>query len=300
MNFDVVVSGLNVVDLLFKLPEHFVTDSKHEVDTILLQGGAPAGNAASVMAMLGLNTAFLGYRGDNTLSVVAESELQRCRVDTQLMLDNPVHAPAIAVVQINPKNGERTVFYSLANYSALAVSDIDSDSIKNSKLVFVDGYNVDTNIALLEVAQKFGIPSVLDIEAGDKDKLKTMLKLGSHCILPLECAQFLTGLEDAKACLINLATLTNGQLIITDGTNGSWAYDNGNIIHQTVFDTNVVDTTGCGDSYHGAYAYALLKGRSLQDRMKFASAYAAIIARYMGGRSYHPSAEEVDTLIQNT
>lgn len=297
MAIDVIVSGLLVVDILTEVPSKIIKGSKHEVSKIVVQGGAPAGNAACVIAQSGINTSFVGYKANNTLSMIANQELNKCNVQTSLMLEKENFQPAIAVVEVNPENGDRTVFYSLNNYTPLAKEDINEDWLKGSKLLLVDGYDVIGNLELLRLAKKHQIPSVLDIEAGDVAVLKQMITLGEHIILPLEGAQLITGLQDAEDCLFALSKLTNGQLVITDGAKGSWALEKNKIIHQAAFPTTVVDTTGCGDAFHGAYAMALLDGKNLAERLQFASAYASIIASHFGGRSYFPSKEDVENII---
>lgn len=297
MQFDVIVSGMMVVDILSKVPERIKSGTKHEVSKIIIQGGAPAGNAACVLAKNNLKTAFLGYKASNTLSLIANEELKKCGVDTSLLIDNEDFQPAIAVIEVNSKNGDRTVFYSTTNYKPIQPKDINEDWIKNSKLLLVDGYDVIGNLELLKIANKYNIPSVLDIEAGDLTILKEMISLGSHIILPLEGAQMIAELDTPKACLKKLNSLTKGKLVITDGSNGSWALENEKIIHQPAFSVKVVDTTGCGDAFHGAYAAALLKGKNLTERMEYASAYASIIATHFGGRSYFPNNNEVQQII---
>lgn len=299
MKNKVVVSGLNVVDLLITLPKNINIGGKQQVDDLIIQGGAPAGNAASVMAQLGLHTSFLGYYGESTLNKIALSELERCNVDTSLMVRNENHDPAVALVEVNPRNGERTVFYSLNNYHALKKEDISNDLLDDVQLVFVDGYDVEGNIALLTLAKEKNIPTVLDLETGDRTQLIEMLALGSHCILPLEGAQFIAQTNDMNACFEYLASITSGQIVITDGANGSWAKTPQGIHHQVAFKTTVVDTTGCGDAFHGAYAFALLSGRDLPACMQFASAYASIVAQYLGGRTFHPSEEQVINFINS-
>tara|TARA_R110002049_G_scaffold307668_1_gene508833 strand:+ start:9431 stop:10330 length:900 start_codon:yes stop_codon:yes gene_type:complete len=299
MKFDVLVSGMMVVDILAEIPQKIHKGAKQEVSKIMVQGGAPAGNGACFMAKWGLKTKFVGYKDNNTLSLIANEEFKKCDVDTSLLIQKDGFQSAIAIVEIDAENGDRTVFYSTNNYCPLSESDIQEDWVKNCKLLFVDGYDIQGNLELLKLAKKHNIPSVLDIEAGDANLLKEMITLGAHIILPLEGAQLLSGLQNAEECLKKLQVLTDGQLVITDGANGSWALENDNIVNQPAFLTKVVDTTGCGDAYHAAYAIALLEGKNLKNRMKFASAYASIIATHFGGRSYFPSKKEVEELIKN-
>lgn len=299
MKFDVLVSGMNVVDLLLTMPASYKAGHKHQVDEILIQGGAPAGNAACGMASLGLSTAFLGFLGNNPQSNIAKGELERCGVVTDLMLSDDTAVPATALVQVDPDNGDRTVFYTTNGYRALSPMDIDDGWLASTKLVFVDGYDIEGNLALLEKAKALGLPSVVDMEAGDRGQLMHMLKLGGHVILPLEAAQFLAEEQLPETCLRKLSALTDGQVVITDGANGSWALDDDELIQQRCFPVEVVDTTGCGDAYHASYAYGLLKGFDLAKRMQFASGFAAIVATHFGGRTRFPSEEQVWQFIQN-
>ncbi|MET4695582.1 carbohydrate kinase family protein [Endozoicomonas lisbonensis] len=299
MTFDVIVAGRNVIDLFVVLPEEYVQGRKHEVNSVLIQGGAPAANGACGLTSLGLKTAFLGFLGNNIQSDIVRSELVRWGVETGLMLTAPSAAPALAFIEVDPDSGERTVFYSTQNYRPLTPADIKPEWLNNTRLLFIDCYDAEGVIALLQVAREKGIPSVLDMEAGHISHLKTMLALGSHIILPLEAAQFITHEQRAESCLHQLSQMTDAQLVITDGTNGSWASEHGTIIHQPSFEVAVVDTTGCGDAYHAAYAYGLLENFGLAQRMKFASAFAAIVATYLGGRTYFPTPDEVRLFIQS-
>jgi len=60
----------------------------------------------------------------------------------------------------------------------------------------------------------------------------------------------------------------------------------------------VVDTTGAGDVYHGAYIYGLLKGWDMKTCMRFASATSALKCRVMGARAGIPTLDEINRLLE--
>jgi sulfofructose kinase len=74
--------------------------------------------------------------------------------------------------------------------------------------------------------------------------------------------------------------------VITDGTHGSdvWTPDGGHF-HQPAFTAEpLVDTTGCGDVYHGAFLHGWLCGWPLERCAAYASRLAARNAEGLGGR----------------
>jgi sulfofructose kinase len=61
----------------------------------------------------------------------------------------------------------------------------------------------------------------------------------------------------------------------------------------------VVDTTGCGDVFHGAYAAALARGLDLAGRVRFASAAAALKAMRAGAQAGIPTRAAVEEFIRD-
>ncbi|MFQ3670261.1 MAG: PfkB family carbohydrate kinase [Verrucomicrobiia bacterium] len=286
---EVLVTGLNVVDVLVRLPEAVQHGGKHEVEDLVIQGGAPAGNAASVLAALGHKVGFVARMGSDTLSGIARAEFARHGVLADYFIEDQEASPAVAVVEIDPVSGERTVFYSLRGYRSLKASDVPRAAVASSRLVLVDGYELEAAVTMLEAAREAGVSSVVDIEAGEPELLKSVLELGEHLILPLEAGRRLTGRHEPGEVLRALSCLGPGQFIVTDGVRGSWGHTASGVIHQEAIAARVVDTTGCGDAYHGGYASALLDGLDLVGRMRFAATIAARVAEGLGGRANLPS-----------
>ena len=82
---------------------------------------------------------------------------------------------------------------------------------------------------------------------------------------------------------------------ITCGIEGSWFKEAGGIeFHQPAFILpTVVDTTGCGDIFHGVFLYGVLKGFPLEKSVRYASAAGALASTRLGGRQSIPTLDEI-------
>ncbi len=85
-----------------------------------------------------------------------------------------------------------------------------------------------------------------------------------------------------------LKTYGARQVVITDGVRGCWYFDPTQRIHQPAFPVDVVDTTGAGDVFHGAYLVAHLQNWPAGRCLAFAAAAAALKCRELGGRAGDP------------
>ncbi len=63
------------------------------------------------------------------------------------------------------------------------------------------------------------------------------------------------------------------------------------------FRVDVVDTTGCGDTFHGAFALALPRGQGVVPAARSASGAAALCATQLGGRSGVPTAAQLEQFL---
>jgi sulfofructose kinase len=298
-NFDVIACGINVVDNMVVLPETVRRNEKHAVSQLIIQGGGPGPNQACGLAALGWRTAFLTRHGPNTISRIAEAEFVQCGVSMDLVIRDPLARPAVAVVEVDPRSGDRTVFYNLDHYSWLAAKDVPEGVVKQARLVITDGYERAAALRLLEIARLAGIPSVLDLEAGEADQIRPLLAAASHVILSLEGGRQATGRESPAEVLTALAQWTRAQMVVTDGVKGSWAIGPAGLIHQPAFRVAAVDSTGCGDAFHAAYASALLDGFSLPLRLEFSAWVASQVALALGSRTNLPTRKVLQAADQS-
>jgi sugar/nucleoside kinase (ribokinase family) len=117
-----------------------------------------------------------------------------------------------------------------------------------------------------------------------------------HLILSEEFACPLTGRKDPSAAALALWRPGRAAAIVTCGKNGCWCVaeeTGGKPRRYPAFPVRAANTSGCGDVFHGAYAFRLARGDSLEERIRFASAAAAVRAV----RSEFPKPRDVKRLL---
>ena len=104
--------------------------------------------------------------------------------------------------------------------------------------------------------------------------------------------------EGPKAALEKLMEYGCLAATVTLGAKGSWTLTNeGDFFHQPIYQAKVVDTTGCGDVFHGGYIYGLLRRWPVKAAVRFGAACAAIKTRKLGGQTAIPTLKEVEAFL---
>jgi len=85
---------------------------------------------------------------------------------------------------------------------------------------------------------------------------------------------------------------------VTRGAMGYyWASKGGESGHQPAFALDVVDTTGAGDAFHGAFSWALASGHSPPECARIAAAVSALKCRRLGARSGLPALDALKSFL---
>jgi sulfofructose kinase len=128
-----------------------------------------------------------------------------------------------------------------------------------------------------------------------------LLALVDHLIVSLPFAEQLTGASGPREAVERLWGPDRALVAVTGGEHGCWYREAGaptEVTHLPAFPVAVCDTTGCGDVFHGAYASALARGLGVAERMRFASAAAALKATRPGGQSGIPTRAQVEAFLE--
>lgn len=112
-------------------------------------------------------------------------------------------------------------------------------------------------------------------------------------------AEVLTGYKDAKQATLQLAEWGVKEVLLTLGSLGSLIYAEG-VFHQIPAypPKEVVDATGCGDTYAMGYLYMRNKGASYEEAGCFAAAMSTIKLEKSG--PFSGTEEQVWNIIRNS
>lgn len=301
--YDVVGVGCHAVDLLCMMDHYPVEDEKNETDCIEMQGGGNVATALVAVARLGGRAAYHGVVGDDQYRERIFSDLRKDGVDTRYLKVKEGSNP-LAFIIINKTASTRTIVYTKRNVPGFVAEEVDPGFIGLGKVLLIDFYYPEASLRASGIARDFGTPVVIDAER-PCHLARDIMKNGTHIIASRGFAREFTGIDEKagiRDILMKFAEIIESPFVcITLGADGAIGYDSttGRVFSQKAFAVDVVDTTGAGDVFHGAFAYLLAKSYTLQDAVRYSSACAALKCRSVGGRKGIPSLDEVENLLKH-
>jgi sugar/nucleoside kinase (ribokinase family) len=198
---------------------------------------------------------------------------------------------------VDQATGERTIFWDRDARLAVQPKELKPLAITSARLLHLDGCDVEAALEAARWAQRARIPVVADFDT----VYKNVEKLFPYINYLIASTQFLpavTGQADPFRVLKNMADEYHvGTPGMTLGRDGALVYQAGRFFYSPGFVVETVDTTGAGDVFHGAFAYALLAGWDIPRALDFSNAMAALNCTALGARGGIKSQAEAEQLI---
>ncbi|MFZ0430022.1 MAG: PfkB family carbohydrate kinase [Acidobacteriota bacterium] len=297
--WDVVGIGSVSVDIAGAIPFWPQPGTKLKLENLDLCDGGLIGTALVTVSRLGGKACYLGKMGDSEWAIRALEQLSREGVETSLVVHQEDAGPHFAIVLTLQEDGQRTIFYSKAAVQYPDSTQVAGESwLRRTRVFLFDAGSGKAGLSLALEARRAGIPVVIDAEQ-PVPSLEEMLLAADHLVIPESLAQeldpgWLRALDPRP-----LRRRREQTVVVTRGGEGCIASGpDGAVLRLPAFTVEVVDTTGCGDVFHGAYALGLARGLDLRSRCRWASAAAALAATRLGGRTGIPTADAVQRLLR--
>jgi sulfofructose kinase len=281
--------GHAAYDLCMVVDAYPPENSKAQTDLLIESGGGPAANAAWLLARWGVPVALAGVIGEDDYGHRLATELRQGGVDCRLLEMRKGQATPVSFIMVNRANGSRTIINRKA-----ASADLRLDREKLAglapRLLLFDGHEP---AASVEAMRAF--PSAITVlDAGS-------LREGTQLLAPrvnyLACSERfaaqVTGEGNVdgnwKTRLRRLRELSGNIIIVTLGERGVLFDDGRQQGRLAALPVKAIDTTAAGDIFHGACAFALLRGMDLGDALRLAIVAAGLSVGRFGGRPSVPA-----------
>jgi sugar/nucleoside kinase (ribokinase family) len=167
-------------------------------------------------------------------------------------------------------------------------------------VILIDHHGLEGTLRAVRVARESGVKVVADFERHPGGEFDVLLREVDHLVLSYHFSAKLTGKNEPDEIIEALWNGRREAVVITCGGKGCRSLGKGydKPFSLPAFPVNVVDTTGCGDVFHGAYAAALAWNLPLKERLRFASATAALKVQTRGGQAGCPTRNEVESFLK--
>lgn len=243
-------------------------------DVITIPGGMTL-NALVCASRLGIPVSYRGALGKDEEGEYLKNFLNGQAVQTDYCSILTDGSTPYSQIMTSP-DGKRTIFHKRG------IRDCDYRAefrpvLEGLKVLLLDGSWMKNAIKWAEEAHRRKIPIVLDLSPNNTHPLRDkLIELADYPVFSTMLAQKISSRESPRDQISELQQRFGGIIIITMGEKGLW-YSSGKRVHyKEAFSINPVDTTGAGDSFHGAMAAGVSMGLSLDKSIELAMATAAL------------------------
>ena len=312
--FNVVGIGNAMVDILARCDDAFLSDAGIEKGIMQLidmpraidlyskigpaqeVSGGSAANTIAVIAALGGDTAYVGKVKDDQLGAIFAHDLraQGAVYETALAPKTAEDETGRCIVLVTP-DGERSMNTYLGVTEFLTPDDIDPAQMAEAEWIYLEGYRFDgpdshaafakaieaTRSANGKVSLTLSDPFCI---SRHRDAFRDMIRDGVDLLFCNKAeALSMVQRDDFEAARAELAAEVD-ILAVTDSENGCFIHQGDQSWHVPATPVEIVDATGAGDAFAGAFLWGITHGADLPTAGKMANVAAGSVIQHIGPR----------------
>lgn len=301
-DIEVVGLGMACLDVLLRLQEMPTWDQGTRIKAFGFDGGGPVGTAIVASARLGARAGFIGTAGSDEAAGLKMKSLAENGVDLSRMVYREAPEDQIVVVHVHAETGER-LFSGVERWgeSQLRAEELDREYITAAEYLHLDGFHAEAAKQAANWMREAGKKVVLDGHktTGEvRGHMRDLVEQVDVLISGSGFARGLTGIDDIREAGEKVLEMGPEIFVQTEGEKGSYTVTADEFFHLPAFAVEVIDTTGAGDVFHGAYIAGLLRGWDLRRIAQFSTAVSAIKCTKLGGRGGIPRFDEVIAFLE--
>ena len=276
---------------------------------LYLQGfGGDTSNTAIAASRQGARTGYITTIGEDPAGDRVVDLWQRERVDTATVLRSPAHPTAVYFVTHDAR-GHHFLFYRTASAASLYTpADLPQAAIAKARMFYASGISqaistsaADAVFAAIDTARRNGVQVAYDTNYRPRLWPASRAAAVTHAAIAqadiafpgLEDAAALTGLTDPQAILDFYLRLGPKTVVLKMGGDGAYVATADRRVLVPPFKVDVVDATGAGDTFCGAFLARVLAGDDAEAAARYAGVAAALACTGYGAVAPIPTADQV-------
>jgi ribokinase len=291
-SFQVFGLGQCCLDYIGKVDSYPPPDVKCEFTDMVIQGGGPVATALVALAKWGVSCTFAGVIGDDRFGDIIKATLEDENVDTTGLVVRQGSESQFAFILAEPGVGRRTIFWRRPTGPAPSPDELDYSTIRKVMILHTDGLFTEASLAAAKAARKAGVRVVVD-GGSFREGMLDLARMSDYFLASETFSKGLVGEGKPLDACYKLAELGPPVVGVTLGPKGYVALVEGRIIERPAYQVDPVDTTGCGDVFHGGFTYGLIKGWKVDRCLDFGAWAAAKVSLELGGRAGIPPLGEI-------
>ncbi len=299
MPVDCFFLGGSSVDTILEVPRMPETDEKMLARFEGIQAGGLVANAACAAARLGLSSGWAGVLGDDEGGKLALRDLQGYGVDTTWVEVLPGQISDFCIILLDPSR-ERTILVANTTINMPTFRPELLAALARARVVYLVPQKPAVYGPLQAAVHAGGGRMAIDLEAAHALSYEEIQDCLAHSDIVFCNATALarfTRQEEPRNGARALLALGVEIVVVTMGSRGAAAFRAGEEAFAPSFPVRVVDTTGAGDCFHGAFLAGLLRDWPLRDCLEFSNAAAALSVQKIGARGSLPDEAAVRAFL---
>jgi len=301
--------GNAIVDVICKVKNNYLSDNnltkgsmklvdeiefKKLLSTLEIEetvSGGSVANSIVGLSQLGNEVGFIGKVNDDNLGQKYEDGLKKEGVNYFYSKKKEALPTGTCLILITP-DSERTMCTFLGTAGKISENDIDENSVKNSEIVFLEGYLWDEGEPksafdkAIKNSNKVAM-SLSDSFCVDRHKKHFLNLVEKKLDIIFANEQEIISLINAKKFeeVISFGQQIGKIIIVTRGEKGSVAISKNEVIEcDSKKDLNIVDLTGAGDLFAAGYLHGYVNNLTINESLKKGTEMSSKIIQRIGAR----------------
>jgi ribokinase len=295
-SFSVIGLGMAALDILLRGSQLPTWEHGVRFDETAIEGGGPVATAIVAAQRLGAPASMICTYGSDRLGQIKLQTLTEYSVDTSHALRRESAENQVVVVCVNAATGERMFSgVNVPGSQPIAEAELDRSFIAQASWLHLDGFHSEAGLQAARWMHAAGKRVMVDGSATRgpiSPGMQALVREADVLICGQGFGPALTGCSDLWQAGAAILELGPSIVVQTEGADGSYTVTRAEQFHTPAFDVQVVDTTGAGDVFHGAFLVGMLHGWPVRQAVQFSTAVSAIKCTRFSGRRGIPTFDQ--------